>query len=324
MTAVTATHVRSGRKTGLYFGLQAAKETPVSNFNTGGFEIFGPDASIPISPDKSDEENRNSMMETVGGPNTTEGFNVSYRPQDTLRAYATPTSLQYLLRNHWGSWSSPNFTLKTQINEWATLAWREHSFDYDGKLAKLYDLWIHRLALQIQPPHGHIMVVGDFAAEVSPDPVDLPAAGITYPSLVDRNVFAGATAIWRRDPTGDDVSLRLYELEVLFDQGLQQEWDDCRQLETVIKTGPTLGRVRFKSCVSDETWEVIESSRAGTKERFRLTAAAIDPAKTLTIDLYEMDFKVQELGRVGQNAREFIAEGRPHVSGSNFVSISIA
>lgn len=326
MPAVTATNVRAARAMALLACFQSAKGTAASNFTTTDTtQLWTAEDALQAGQQKSTAER--GLMTSGAGPGTTERTNVGERPMGELLVHATPASLEWLLRSNWGTYSGGAFTLLDQVaaTQWLTIAYVENTLHTSAKLVRISDAWFHRLALEIRPPQGIVEVRAAFAGEVV-TPADLSGGGVTLPSTYtpDRNVFAGATAILTRDPSSANVQIRLYSLDLVLDQGLHHEWDMMRGKYTVYKTGRPEVLCRFGGVISDETWAILTNSRAGTKQQFRIVATAPSPSKTLTINLYEMDFEIRDLGRIGQETRAFEAVGRAHVSGSNYVSITLA
>lgn len=326
MPIVPATRVRAGRAAAIVAAFQSAKVTPATVFNGSEAAIlWNADAEIPVGIEKTAEER--GYMTQLAAPDQTEIVGIGDKPAGAMVVHATPASVEWLLKNSWGAFSGGAFTLESQIaaTRWLTLALVENDANANGKLVRISDAWFHRLQFLVRGPEGIVEILGDYAAEVI-TPADLPAGGITLPSTYspNKNIFAGADAQFVRDPAGANVGIRVYELDLDLDQGLVHEWDMFRGKWTVYKSGRTEARVRLVGVVSDETWAIITNSRAGTKQQFRFTATAPSPAKTLTINLYGMDFRIRPIGRIGNTYRVFEALGRAHVTGGNYVSIALA
>lgn len=319
---MTATNVRSGRRVALLAAVQAAKGTPATSFSAGPV-FFTHSTEIPVSPEKSG----GTWMAEPVAPAPEEEFNLEDQPAGRITAVATPAALDLLLRSNWGPKVGSAYTLKTQVNEWMTLAWVEHAAAGDvGQVVRIQDAWFHRLILRATFPRGYVTVSGAYLGRDI-----LPAAkgsgGLTLPAswAPERNPFTVNAAAWVRDPGGADVQIRLRELEILLDQNAAaHEWDHGTLLYRVLKAGPTVVRAEFRAEVSDEAWAVITDSRAGSKRTFRFTASAQSPAKTLTVDVNEVTFTFTELGHDGKDKREIRGSGLAHLDAGVPAAISIA
>lgn len=319
---VTATNVRSGRQVALMAAVQSAKGTPVTAFASSPV-FWTMNAEIPVSPEKAAE----SWMAEPVGPAPAERFNVMDRPAGRFTAAATPAVLDLLLRSNWGPPSGGAYALKTQVNEWLTLAWVEWAAAASvGMVVRIGDAWVHHLTLTARFPRGYLVADGAFIGRTILT-VAKGSGGLTYPSSFspERNPFTINGAAFVRDPAGLNVSIRLRELEVTFDQrAAEQDWDMGALASQVIKGGPVEVTAEFRAEVSDEAWATITDARAGTKRAFRFTASAQSPAKTLTVNLNEMDFTFEELGHDGKDMREIRGRGRAHLSGGLPTTIQIA
>lgn len=326
---VTPTKVRAGRATALLAGLQAAKETAVSDFtaSTGVGRLWTDIAQDDAAPSKSDPAGWMMVpqLETGGRYSSSRAF------AGGLVCKATPKSLEILLRSNWGGFAAGAFTLANQVNEWLSLGWVENAASGATEyFHRIHDAWIHRLTL-LSGRGGPILIEAEYAAERDTAPVALNAiGGITLPArpiaVDDQNVFAGRSVRLFRDPTGDNQELDLHSLEVTIDQNLGTRWSMMDGAPMVFKRGFPGPRVTIsiEAHVADETWALLSNARAGTKQRFRLQATAVAPAKTLQIDFYEVDFEVQPLGHDGLRYVEFAGVGQAHRDDSgNFVSISL-
>lgn len=319
---VTATNVRSGRQVALIAAVQSAQGTPVSAFAASPV-IWTHSAEIPVSPEKSSE---NWMAETVG-PAPAERFNVGDRPEGRFLAVSTPAVLDLLLRSNWGPPSGGVYALKTQVNEWLTLAWVEWAAAASvGQVVRMQDAWVHRLVLRAVFPTGFLMASAAFLGRKIL--VDAKGSGgLTYPAFTpERNPFTiNDNTAFIRDPAGLNVSIRIRELELTFDQrAAPHEWDMGALLFRVLKAGPAEVTAEFRAEVSDEAWAVLTDARAAAKRTFRFTASAQSPAKTLTVNLNEMDFTFDEMGHDGKDMREIRGRGRAHLSAGAPATISIA
>lgn len=327
MTAPT--NVRAGRVTALLLALQAAKGTPVSDFTAGSAgRVWTDRAQDDVSPPKSDAAGwmTQPQLETLGRYSLEDAF------QGAFVCKATPSSLEWLLRSNWGPYSSGAWTLAGQVSEWLTLGWVEDVAGGAGRyFHRLYDAWVHKLVLRAGT-FNPLSLEAWWAGERDSDPQDLAAlAGVTLPggvmSPADVNVFPGRLVQLFRDPAGANEEIPVDSVEVTLDQGLGTAWDMMRGVSAVWKTGhpgPRVG-IRFEAHVSDETWALITAARAGAKARYRLTARCQQPSKTLQVDFYEVDFKVESLGHDGNDYVRFRAAGQAHLDDSgNFVTISIS
>lgn len=319
---MSATNVRSGRQTALLAAVQSAKGTPVTAFATAPvFRTWS--TEIPVSPEKS---SANWMAEPVA-PAPAERFNTGNRPAGRIEGPATPDALDLLLRSNWGPESGGAYALKTQVNEWLTLAWVEHGAAGNvGQVVRIQDAWFHRLILRADFPRGMLMVHGSYLGrDILVDPKG--SGGLTFPAswTPEANPFTVNAAAFVRDPAGVNADIRLRELEILFDQrAAPHEWDMGSLLYRVLKGGPATVEAEFRAEVSDEAWATITDARAGTKRAFRFTASAQSPALTLTVTLNEMDFTFRELGHDGKDMREIVGSGRAHLSAGAPATISIA
>lgn len=325
---VVPTNVRVGRIAALLVGVQTAKGTPVSDFTSGAngrawSDAYGDD----LGPLKS---NAGGWM-TQPLLETDARYGVGKLAQGSLTAKATPQSLGWFLRSNWGSYSGGVWTLLGQVNEWLSFGWVENVLTGATQyFHRISDAWLHSLTLRATP-YDPLTIEAEYAAEVVGTPVALNAlGGITLPAAPmnpdDVNVFPGRMVKLFRDPTGANVEIALHSFAITFDQGLGSMWDMAGGKWRVYKVGHPGPRVlvEFTAHVSDETWGILTQSRAGTKERYRITAAAEDPTQTLTIDLYQMDFEFDLVGHAGQRFVQFSAIGQAHRdSDGNFVTIAL-
>lgn len=326
MTAPT--NVRAGRVTALLVALQAAQGTPVSDFtqaNAG--RLWTSRVQDDVAPSKSDAGGWMSepQLETGGR------YSESRALAGAFVCKATPYALEWLLRSNWGAYSAGAWTLATVVNEWLTLGWVEDVFGGSGSyLHRVYDAWVHKLVLRAGA-FDPLSLEVQWAAERDSAPQDLASlVGITLPvdpmPPIDVNVFPGRLVKLFRDPTGTNEEISLAGIEISIDQGLVGGWDQARQVGQVVKGGFPGPRVeiRFEAHVSNETWALISAARAGTKQRYRLTAECQLPAKTFQMDFYEVDFQVEPIGHDGTQYTRFRAVGQAHRDDSgNFVSLSI-
>ncbi len=325
----TPTQVRAGRVVSILGGLQAAKGTAVEDFTAADAGRFWTEeAEDSIGPRKTDARGwmTQPQLETTGRFTELAAFLMGFSCK------ATPFSLETLLRSNWGGFSLGSFNLASHVNEWLSLALVEDNrAGASQKYHRLYDAWAHRLTLGIDPVAGDLTLDADFAAEGSAGAADLDEVGGTFgPSAVlevaDKNVFPGRLCRLFRDPTGDNEEIALHSAEIILDQGLETYWDYMRGVPLVLRAGHPgpLVQIKFEALVSAETWELLSNSIDGVKERYRFTALAQAPAKTLMIDFYEVDFEVDPIGHAGREYVKFSAMGQAHRDASgNFVSITL-
>lgn len=317
-----STNVRGAIKTALLAAVQASLGAPATVFAASPV-FFSKSADIPVSPEKA----RETWMANPVAAGPEEAFTIGDRPAGRLAAHATPAVLDLLLRSNWGPKAGSSYTLKTQVNEWLTLAWVEHAAAGNvGEVVRIQDAWLHRLILRADFPRGILAASGAyFGRKIIAD--DKGSGGLTFPGSwsAEKNPFIVNAAAFMRDPAGLNVEIRLRSLEILFDQrAARQEWDYGPLLYRVLKGGPCLVQVSFVSEVSDEAWAVIKDSRAQTLRDFRFTAFAENPGKTLTIDVKQVDFTFHELGHDGEDMREISGSGWAHLSAGVPATISIA
>ncbi len=325
---VTPTNVRAGRVVSVLGGLQAAKGTPVDDFTTGtAGRLWTEEADDRVGPRKNDPAGWMTQPQIEAGGRYTEieaflaGFSCK----------ATPFSLELLLRSNWGAFAAGSFTLASQVNEWlSAVLVEDNRAGATHNYHRIVDAWAHTLTLGISPL-GDLLLEAEIAAEVSSAVAALDAPGGTFgPSaqlaVADKNVFPGRLCRLFRDPAGDNQEIALHSAEITIDQGLETYFDQMRGLPTVFKAGfpgPKV-TIRFEALVSAETWDVLENAIAGVKQRYRFSAVAQAPVKTLLVDFYAVDFEVAPMGHDGREYVKFSAEGLAQRDGSgNFVTISL-
>ena len=325
--SVTATRIRSGRASQLLLAFQSAKGTIVTNFSSAA-KLWTDLAEIPVGPEKSAIEDD---MHT-SGPRTGARFSEIDVPAGQVLAIATPESVEYLLRSNFGAFAAGAFTLAEKIaaTQFLTIGWVENTASGAAeKFCRVRDAWFGRLEILLDNL-GRLVLRGEYGGTVLAEPLALNAlGGVTLPTApmapADVNPFTVRSATLVRDPAGLNVSIRIDKLRISLDQGMEHDSDDMAPGSFwIFKSGPLYADVDVEGVVSDESWAIISDARAGTKRRFRVVASASSPAKTLTMDFYEMDFKVLPLGHEGRDYQRFRAIGRAHVTGSSFVSIAMA
>lgn len=327
---VVPTNVRAGRVASVLVGVQSAKAIPVDDFTTGSAgRIWDDESEDAIGPLKSDPVGAMTEPQLA----STGRYSHPSRPNlFGFTAKATPFSLEMLLRSNWGAYSAGSFALASQVSEWLSFVLVESDQSTATEnYHRVYDAFVHSLKLR-SDSKSELSVVADIAAERASDVAALHAPASTFDAsgelaVGDRNVFPGRLVRVFRDPAGDNQELAIGALELSLDQGLGTRWDQCRGIAAVYKRGYPGPRVTLKleALVSAETWDLLSAAIAGTKERYRIVATAQAPAKTLTIDLYEVDFEVAPFGRDGQEYVKFSAVGQAHRDAAgNFVTISLS
>lgn len=318
------TSIRAGRATALLCAVQSAKGTIATNFaNSSATRLWTESAFIDAGRKKSQPR---WMMQTQC-QDTNSRCSLPERPAGHFIVNATPASVEFMLRSNFGGYSSPTFTYASQVNEWLTLGWVEDTASgATQNFVRIKDAWVHTLGINVDAL-GKMTLRADYAGR-STAVQALDAGGITFPTVpmdpADVNIFAGRDVTFIRDPASANVSLSVHELKLTLSQGLDHRWDMMANLTDVHKSWKIHARVEFTSRVSAETWAILTNARAGTKQTFRMVATAPSPSKTLTINLYEMDFEVEPLGHEDREYVDFRAVGEAHKSGSNFVSITLA
>lgn len=320
-------NVRAGRVAALLLALQTAKGTPIGDFSSAAVAIrpWTTQADVDLAALKSDA----GGFMTADVLDTVARHSVPAAAEGQISVEATPASIEWLFRNHWGAYAGWEFNLAAQVSEWLTLAWIESTAaGSTQKFARIYDAWVHQLRVSAAM-EGPVRIDANYAAEQDSDPQPLNAlVGITLPASYtpSQNVFPGRTARLWRDPYGANVEISHQGIEITFDQGLLTEWDMMRGLPLVAKRGfpgPTVD-IAFQGHVSDETWAILTANRAETKAHYRFLATAPSPARRFQIDLYDVDFEIEPIGHDGQGARRFRAQGRAHRdSYGRFVTITL-
>ena len=318
-----ATNVRSPRQVALLVAIQPTKGTPLLNFSAATV-AFSTAPEIPISPEKSEEEKW--MAETLASA-ATDTFNTGDQPEGRIVAPATPAVLDLLLRSNWGNKTGNDYNLKSQINEWLTLAWVEWTAAGNiGKVVRIQDVWVPKLHIHVPYPGGFIRLSGEFRGrKILPDTKG--SGGVTLPASFanERNPFTiGDDTTFIKDPAGALVDLRLRELNITLDQNpAPHRWDMGDLMHDVYKAGPAQVRVDFRAEVADEGWSLIQDSRDDVKHQFEFTATTENPIKTLTLTMNKLGFKFKELGHSGKAMREIQGSGRALLDDDEMTLISI-
>jgi hypothetical protein len=326
---VVPTNVRVGRLSALLVGVQSAKGTAVSNFTSGSVgRLWSEDVGVDASPLKSDAGEWMDLPQM----GTEARHEIPALSEGSIVVKATPTSLNYLLRSNWGSYSGGVWALKQAVSEWLSIGWVESVLTgATEKFIRLWDAFLHRVIFRASP-YEALSIEADYAAEQADTPVALDAlAGITLPTppmaVADKGVFPGRRVRFFRDPAGANVEFDLHSIAVSIDQGIGSHWDMASGVHRVWKSGHPGPRVRVElsAHVSDEAWGLMSRAISGSKDRYRLTAVCELTGQTLQMDFYEMDFEFSPVGHIGQRAVQFAGLGQAHRDGSgNFVTISLA
>lgn len=294
------TNVRTRRPAAAVMALQSAKGTAVNDLRiaSGGVRVWTQKITIPAGKTKNDPrwmnelfaENRNARV-TIRDENDGE-----------LWAVATPEFLKTILQSNWGPMvGTPAVsTLSSVVNKYVTLAWIESTrAGSTQKLVRIIDVFPYRMTIRLSREGGKLLVHA-FYSGISSDrhtldslgPVQFTAAPMTP---ADVRVYNVRNASFLRNPTGTPVSLDFVDLEITLDQQVNSEWTFAGW--DVWKRGKTSVFVKFTMRVTDETWALLENSIAGTQERFRITATTDgSPSSTLTVDLFSLDWKFEDIG----------------------------
>ena len=326
---VTETSRRAATLTALLMAKQSAYGTIATDFSSPTADTARLwTAGVGVGVGRLKKRPQGWMTTSLAG-GTTGSHSLPDRSVGAFVALATPESLEMLLRSNWGAFAVGSFTLASQVNEYFTLGWVESRLSGSTqKLVRVKDAWCHELTLR-SVGVGRLTLEAQYAARTTPDTALNSLGAIVLPSLTsdvppDVNLFSTRTCQLIRDPLGANVDLRYAELELTFRQQVTAEhW--MTDGFGVHKKGLTEVELAVRGYVSDETWAILNDNRSDTKRRFRLVATAPSPAKTLQIDLYEMNLEVGELGHRGpREYRALELRGVAAVdSSSNFVTISL-
>ena len=330
---VATTNPRVARSVRSLMALQGAKGTPASDFTVADSESLWTES----------KEHDHGRLRVEPGPWMTsdEGETVDSDAElprargGRVFAQLTPKNVELLLRNSWGPLAAGAFTLDSQVNEHASFAWVEDRFlaaSPAQRLVRIYDAWTRRLEIAVDSI-GKSMISGMFAGERR-DFFELDAVGgLTLPAAPmtpgDRNVFAGRSASLVLDPTGLNVPLPFDTLLLSLDQqmleGEDGYWDMMRMASGVFKQGKPIVQLQVSALLGDQWWDVIDDLESEVRNHFRLTLTAPSPAKTFTVDLYEVAMVVEPLRYDGQTGRPmFTGTGRAYDDKSgNFVDLTL-
>lgn len=320
------TNVRAGRSTRALVALQAAKGTAQAAL--GGALACA--LRTPRSEWDAGYEQDDPAWHSDGDAGLAEAaYTVPRARRGELVTHATPTSLEWLLRSHWGGFSGGAFTRAVQPNEWATLAFAENRYATSpGNLVRLYDAWFHHLRLEVDPA-GRAALRAEYAAEASDVRALNALAGVTLPAApmepVDQNEMPGRSATLTRDPDGEAEAVPFSNFVLDFDAGLRQNWFQSDGKVCVYSSGHHRVRVTLSGRVNDETWVALTASRAGTREAWRFTLAAPSPAKTFTVDLHSVGWSPRPLVVRGTEYEAFVASGTALLDDAgDFVDLTLA
>lgn len=319
------TNVRAGRATRGILALQGAKGTAVTALG-GASAIAIRTAELAV--DTAPEWNDPSWMST-GGAGAVEGERVVPREKTAeISARPTPATLQWFLRSHWGSYSSPAFTRATQVNEWATLAFVENRFaSSPGYLIRLYDAWLYRVGLSVVSA-GRCGLFASACAEADDIRALNALSGVTLPAAnmepADQNEFAGRSAVLRRAPSGANAVVPFERLLIGFDGGLITRWSMAEGKVRVYSSGHRRVSIQLQGRMNDEMWTILNNARAGTAESYRLTMTAPSPSKTFTVTLHSVRWTVDPLSQRGTQYGPFVAVGQAMVSAGNYVDLTLS
>lgn len=300
------TALRTRRKAVALMAFQSAKGAIQNNLQLGSncIRVWTREAKIPAAVRKSDPR----WMTEAFVDNQASRYTAVDAPQGTIFAVATPENVKAFLRSNWGPFagSPATSTLKNAVNEYCTIAWVEESAGGSTKnLVQVQDAWLHRVRLKSHRTDGKLIISADFsgrATVVTPLNALGPIQLTPYPMApLDQRIYNVRSAHFRRDPTGDNIDLDFIDLEFLIDQGLSAEWTQTDKWD-VRKKGTTELKAQFYSKLDDETWEILNNNRSGTKEQYQFQASSdVMPSgftspSTLTIDLFNMDFDIDQIG----------------------------
>ena len=251
-------------------------------------------------------------------------------PESSVACSATPETIEMLLRSNWGPYAAGAFTLKSQVNEWFTLAWVEdHNAGSTQNLIRTQDCFFHRVRFRSSRQDGKLYINAEYMARANDITPLNSLGGIQLPpspmAVQDTRPFGVRNVEFIRDPLGANVSLLYETVEITFDQIGNAEWTQTSKWD-VWKTGKTIVYVSFEGMCTDESWAILNDNRSGAKKRFQLTATSEgSPSSIFAIDIRSMDFELDRLGHDERGWIVFKAFGRALVdSGGAFVGIVLS
>ena len=306
----TGTNVRAGRSTRAIIGIQAAKGTALAALGgASAIKVRAPRASWPAGEEFSDPA-WNSDSDGAGSDEASHLIPAAKRGEILVRP--TPATVEYLFRSHWGPLSLGAFERKTQVYQWLTLAFVENRFASVGRLVRFSDAWVHALRFEVESS-GRCLLAAAYAAEAS-DVRSLAAlSGVTLPAApmepADQNEFPGRSGVLTRDPAGDAEELPFARVSIEFDGGLRSRKFPSDTNPSVYSSGHRRVSLNVEGRIGDELWQLIDASRAGTREAYRLEVAAPSPAKTFAVDLASVTWNPDSLSVSRTSYDSFGASG---------------
>lgn len=283
---------------------------------------------VEIEPD-SPKSRPGPWMSEFLSENAGSRYSITEKSEGRITVLAVPATVELILRSSWGSFAAGAFTLKSQVNEWFTLAWIE---DFNAgstqRLVRAQDVYFYRVEFVYERKEGRMLIIADYAArQTRVDPLNALPGGVFVPStnfVPEPLVFNMRNAQFRRDPASANVNIAFERVSVILNQNVFSGWKMSDNWQ-VYKQGKTFASVEFDGVLTDETWKLIDDNIAGAKEKFRVRAVTDgSPSKTLTIDLFNMDFDMKPIGHTESPEALFSAEGRAHILSGNFVDITLS
>lgn len=329
---VIESSIRTRRPSAAVLALQSARGTTVNDFRlgSGGVRVWSRKVRLPAGKAKNQprwmsERFANNQNERVTTRDETDG---------QIQAVATPENLALILANNWGPMTGTPLasTLSSVVNQYASMLWIESTQPGSPqRLVRLTDLFIYRLLLSLRRHDGKLLITGDYAARKSENvPIQSPGLIQFTPAPMtpgDVRVYNVRNATFIQDPSGVNVSLDFIELEITVDQQVNSEWTYSDKWD-VWKRGKTGIYVRFLARLGDEFWSMIDNSRAGMLQKFRITATTdTGSPSTLTIDIFALDWVFEDIGHDESNGCLVQATGRGFITGqppeTGFVKFTI-
>lgn len=306
------TSVRVRRPAAAVLALQGAKGTPVNDLRiaSGAVRVWTRSAGIPSGKAKNNPRWMNELYADQ------QDARLSIRDENDGQLFfvATPESMAMVLKSNWGPFTGTSPVLASQIDKFATLAWIEDTrAGATQKMVRVIDAWIYKLKINLKRSDAKLLVVADYTG-IRSDVTSLSALGpIQFTPApmtpADVRVYNVRNATFVRDPAGTPIALDFIDLEIIIDQQVSSEWTFAGW--DVWKRGKTFVYVKFTARLSDEYWAILSANIAGTKERFRITATTDSGSpSTLTMDLFSLDWKFEDIGHDESNGCLVEATGR--------------